>query len=101
MSTTERQWHRDPSDDDSLSRSVAVELRTVTDIAWDRAPHWGKKKKKLASEANREVIWGGKGPFPCLFPPLGSLVPGYFRYQACRNHHSLCPVRFSCQRHFV
>ena len=67
MSTTERQWHRDPSDDDSLSRSVAVELRTVTDIAWDRAPHWGKKKKKLASEANREVRdWsksiGGGGP---------------------------------------
>ena len=75
MSTTERQWHRYLSDDDPLSRSVAVELRSVTDIAWDRAPHWGKKKKKLAREANREVIWGGKGPFPCLFPPLGRLVP--------------------------
>ena len=45
MSTTERQWHRDQSDNDPLSRSVAVELRSVTDIAWNQASHWGKKKK--------------------------------------------------------
>ena len=45
MSTMERQWHRDQSDNDPLSRSVAVELRSVTDIAWNQASHWGKKKK--------------------------------------------------------
>ena len=29
-------------------------------VAWDQAPHWGEKAKKLASEANQEVIWGGE-----------------------------------------
>ena len=37
-------------------------------VAWDQAPHWGKKekkhqrgrKKKLASEPSREVVWEGK-----------------------------------------
>ena len=35
-----------------------------------------KGKKKLASEANREVAWGGErggGAFPLPRPPLGSL----------------------------
>jgi len=55
-----------------------------------------EKKKKSASEANREVICGGErvarppqsrfarrfDPVACLFPPLRSLVPGYYRYQA-------------------
>ena len=53
MSTTERQWHRDLSDDDPLSRSVAVELRSVTDIAWDQAPHWGKEKNWRAKRTER------------------------------------------------
>ena len=39
------------------------------DVAWDKAPHWGKKgkksawqkqKKKPASEASQGVVWGGK-----------------------------------------
>ena len=38
------------------------------DVAWDKAPHWGKrenqrgkkKKKKPANEASQGVVWGGK-----------------------------------------
>ena len=58
-------------------------------IAWNQAPHWGKKEEKIgsASKASREVIWGGErvataglasfadffllfDPVFCLFPPL-------------------------------
>ena len=43
-------------------------------IALDQAPHWREKEKKSASEASREVIWGGKrvaepGDMP-LMPPI-------------------------------
>ena len=69
-------------------------------LAWDQVPQWGKRRKKSASKASREAVWGGENvapPFPppqvtprlasfaefsyltpffCLFPPLRSLVPG-------------------------
>ena len=94
MSTTERQWHRDLSEDDPLSRSVAAGASFC--YRYSLGPG-----SASASEANREVIWGGKGPFPCLFPPPGSLIPGYFRYQACRNHHSLFRYGFRVSAIFL
>ena len=49
------------------------------DVAWDKAPHWGKKGKKLrgkkkkkpASEASQGVVWGGKrvAEDPLHLPP--------------------------------
>ena len=34
-------------------------------MAWDQAPHYGKKEKKIGigkkKSASREVIWGGEG----------------------------------------
>ena len=38
-------------------------------LAWDQAPQWGKRRKKSASEASREAVWGGENvapPFPHL-----------------------------------
>ena len=31
-------------------------------LAWDHAPHWGKKGEKWASEASQEVMYGGERP---------------------------------------
>ena len=39
------------------------------DVAWDQAPHWGKKEKKSASEESREVLWGGRERVPPFPPP--------------------------------
>ena len=39
-------------------------VHVITVIAWDQAPYWGKKRKKIASEARREVIWGGERVLP-------------------------------------
>ena len=81
------------------NRSLNSSLVSEATLAWDQAPHWGKKgksacaEKKWASEASRAVVWGEKGwwrfrrPRPPLFyftpflpflpfPPLRSLVPG-------------------------
>ena len=36
-------------------------------LAWDQAPQCGKRRKKSASEASREAVWGGENvasPFP-------------------------------------
>ena len=38
-------------------------------LAWDQAPQWGKRRKKLASEASREAVWGGGGNVAPPFPP--------------------------------
>ena len=38
-------------------------------LAWDQAPSWGKRRKKWASEASREVVWGGKRVAPPFPPP--------------------------------
>ena len=44
-------------------------MRFISVVAWDQAPHCGKKekkpafaqkKKKSASEASREVVWEGE-----------------------------------------
>ena len=48
-----------------------LHCRAWSQIAWDQAAHWGKKKKKSASEASREVVWGGErvAEAPPPFPP--------------------------------
>ena len=38
-------------------------------LAWDQAPPWGKRRKKLASEASREEVWGGENVAPPFPPP--------------------------------
>ena len=49
-------------------------------VAWDQAPHWGKKEKKICvakkkknavSETSQGVVWGGKrvAEAPLHFPP--------------------------------
>ena len=48
-------------------------------IAWDQAPQWGKKTKKSASEASREVVWRGERvalpfPLPQVIPRLASFA---------------------------
>ena len=48
-------------------------------LAWDQAPPWGKRRKKLASGASREVVWGGKRaalpfPLPQVTPRLASFA---------------------------
>ena len=48
-------------------------------LAWDQAPQWGKRRRKSASEASREAVWGGwRRPFPISRPPLGSLLSPMF-----------------------
>ena len=48
-------------------------------LAWDQAPQWGKRRKKSASEATREAVWGGKRvappfPLPQVTPRLASSI---------------------------
>ena len=48
-------------------------------LARDQAPPWGKRRKKSASEASREVVWGGKRagppfPLPQVTPRLASFA---------------------------
>ena len=38
-------------------------------LVWDQAPPWGKRRKKSASEASREVVWGGENVAPPFPPP--------------------------------
>ena len=55
-----------------LRGSVTVEeviLFIYASLAWDQAPSSWKRRKKLASEASREVVWGGKRVAPPFPPP--------------------------------
>ena len=67
-----------------LRGSVTAEdfiLFIDSSLAWEQAPQWGKRRKKSASEASREVVWGGKRvapPFPFPRPPLGSFPSPIF-----------------------
>ena len=38
-------------------------------LVWDQAPPWGKRRKTSASEASREVVWGGENVAPPFPPP--------------------------------
>ena len=44
-------------------------------LAWDQAPHWGKKEKTISVRGKKICPERGKGggPFPVLRPPLGSV----------------------------
>ena len=58
-------------------------------IAWDQAPHWGKKEKKIGvgekkkigerSEAQGSLGKGKGGPHFLPFSPTAEPVPGYLR----------------------
>ena len=67
-------------------------------LAWDQAPHCGKKKKKTAlakktklkstSEANQEVVWGGERVV--ALPPS----PGYRWARFARRYFSYLTPSF-------
>ena len=38
-------------------------------LAYDQAPQWGKRRKKSASEASREAVWGEENVAPPFPPP--------------------------------
>ena len=38
-------------------------------LAWDQVPQWGKRRKKSASKASREAVWGGENVAPPFPPP--------------------------------
>ena len=46
-----------------------VILFTDASLAYDQAPQWGKRRKKSASEASWEVVWGGENVAPAFPPP--------------------------------
>ena len=65
-------------------------------LAWDQAPHCGKKEKKSAlakktkstSEANQEVVWGGERVV--ALPPS----PGYCSARFARRYFSYLTPSF-------
>ena len=63
---------------------LSLMYTTWKNLAWHQAPHCGKKEKKSASEASREVVWGGERAFPRPSPgyrwPILSFLfdPGFF-----------------------
>ena len=82
-------------------------------LAWNEAPHWGKrkkigvgqKKKKLASKASREVVWGAfliprlslgslRLPILFLFDPVFCLFPG--AWSQPRQIYSVSAVVYPC-----
>ena len=83
-------------------------------LAWNQAPHWGKrkkigvgqkKKKKLASKASREVAWRAfpiprlslgslRLPILFLFDPVFCLFPG--AWSQPRQIYSVSAVVYPC-----
>ena len=42
-------------------------------LAWDQAPQWGKRRRKSASKASWEAVWGGENVAPAFPPPQVTL----------------------------
>ena len=53
MKLTPREKRRHAAGREKTRSLVAVELRSVTDIGWDQAPHWEKKKKNRRAKRTK------------------------------------------------
>ena len=64
-------------------------------LAWDQAPQWGKRRKKLASEASREAVWGGGGECGAALSPS----PGHRSAHFLRRYFSYLTPFFAFFSH--
>ena len=68
----------------------------IIEIAWDKAPHWGDKEKKSASEASREVYSGEEKDhrWARIFP----IWPRFFAFFAYCGAWSQAILKWSPKR---
>ena len=57
-----------------------VILFTDASLAYPQAPQWGKRRKKSASEASREAVWGEENVAPPFPPSPGHRSARFFRW---------------------